>query len=353
MTPLITPWIALLALGVLFALPGAGLAQGFGAVALFGAVVAAIHHAEVIAHRVGEPFGTLILAVAITTIEVGLILSIMIAGGPEKAATARDTIYSALMIITTGVMGGCLFVGAQRFREQAYRVEGAMSVLAAIITLSVIALILPMLTTTVAGPVYSKSQLMFIALVSLALWTFFVRIQAGRHRDYFLPSTQPDDEDQHAEPPSDREAWHSFGLLLASLVAVIGLAKGLSPSLEGYLVANGAPKAVVGLVIALVVLLPETGAALQAARANRFQTSMNLALGSGLASIGLTIPAVAAASIGLNLPLTLGIGAKEATLLVMAFSVNAITLGIGRTNVLLAAVHLAIFATYLFLTFVP
>lgn len=347
------PWLALAALALLFALPNVAAVQVAAAVALFGAVIVSIHHAEVIAHRVGEPFGTLILAVAITTIEVGLILSIMITGGPEKAATARDTIYSALMIITTGVMGACLFVGAQRHREQAYRVEGAMSILAAMITLSVIALILPTLTTTVAGPVYSTSQLIFIALISLGLWSFFVRIQSGRHRDYFLPMGSTADEDHHAEPPSAQAAWQSFGLLLAALIAVIGLAKGLSPSLESVIAAIGAPKAVVGLVIALVVLLPETGAAVQAARADRFQTSMNLALGSGLASIGLTIPAVVAASIGLNLPLTLGIGAKEATLLVMAFSVNAITLGIGRTNVLLAAVHLALFATYLFLTFVP
>jgi len=323
------------------------------AIALIGAVFAAVHHAEVVAHRVGEPFGTLVLAISVTVIEASLILSMMLAGGPGKEVLPRDTIYSAIMIIANGVVGICLLVGALRHREQSFRVEGAGPALAALMALAALSLVLPSFTTTTAGPTYSTSQLEFAAVASLVLWAVFVFFQTVRHRDYFLPPTDAADETAHALPPSNAQTWSSFGLLLVSLVAVVGLAKVLSPVIERAVASAGAPVAVVGIAIAMLVLLPETWAALRAARADRFQTSMNLALGSALASIGLTIPVVVAASILFDIPITLGLAAKDLVMLALTFLVSAVTLGTGRTNLMQGAVHLVIFAAFLFLSLVP
>jgi Ca2+:H+ antiporter len=321
--------------------------------ALMIVVVAAVHHAEVVAHRVGEPFGTLVLALAITVIEVALVVSMMLAGGPEKAALARDSVYAAVMIICSGVIGACLLAGALRHREQSFRIEGAGPALAALVTLATMVLILPVFTTSAAGPRYSKAQLTFTAVASLALWAVFVFVQTVRHRDYFLPPEAAQDESAHAAPPTLGQAWMSFALLFVSLVAVVGLAKVLSPAIEAAVEAVGAPPAVIGVAIAALVLLPEAYAAVRAALANRLQTSMNLALGSALACIGLTIPAVAVASVLLDLPLVLGLEPKDLVLLMLAFVVSTITLGSGRTNLMQGAVHLVIFAAFLFLTLVP
>ena len=321
--------------------------------ALIGAVIAAVHHAEVVAHRVGEPFGTLILAVAVTVIELSLILSMMLAGGPDNSALPRDTIFSAIMIICNGAVGLCLLSGGIKHHEQTFRLEGATSALAALIALTTLSLVLPTFTTSAAGPQYTNLQLAFAAIASLALWGVFVFVQTVRHRDYFLPPAGAGDESLHAPPPSNAAAWTSFGLMLVALVAVIGLAKLLSPAMERGIAAAGAPQAVIGIVIALLVLLPETWAAVRAARADRLQTSLNLALGSALASIGLTIPAVAVAAVLLDMPLQLGLGAKDLVLLTLTFAVAAITLGTGRTNVLQGAVHLVIFAAFLVLALVP
>ena len=320
---------------------------------LIGAVIAAVHHAEVVAHRVGEPFGTLVLAVAITVIEVGLILSMMLAGGPDKAALPRDTIFAAVMIICNGVVGVFLLLGGLRHHEQSFRIESANSGLAALIALASLSLVLPTFTTSSPGPTYTAPQLAFSGVASLALWSVYVFIQTVRHRDYFLPAGDASDENAHALPPSAGLAWASFALLLVSLVAVVGLAKVLSPTIEAAVAAAGAPKAVIGIAIALLVLLPETWAAVRAARANRLQTSINLALGSALASIGLTIPAVALASVLLDMPLVLGLEPKDMVLLMVTFLVGAITLGTGRTNMMQGAVHLVIFAAFLFLALVP
>lgn len=331
---------------------GAALALG-SAAALVAAVVAAVHHAEVVAHRVGEPFGTLVLAVAITVIEVALIISMMLAGGPDKDQLARDTIYSALMIICTGVVGICILVGGLRHHEQSFRMEGANSALAALVALAGLVLVLPTFTTSSPVGTYTGSQLAFAAVTSLALWASFVFVQTIRHRDYFLPERGAGNEDAHAAPPSATMAWVSFGLLLLCLVVVVGLAKQLSPVIERAIDSIGAPKSVLGIAIALLVLLPETWAALRAARANRLQTSMNLALGSALASIGLTVPAVVVTAALLDLPLVLGLQAKELVLLSMTLLVCAITLGSGRTNVMQGAVHMVLFAAFLFLSLVP
>ncbi len=321
--------------------------------ALLAAVAASVHHAEVIAHKVGEPYGTIVLALAVTVIEAALVLSIMLAGGANAAAVPRDTVYSAVMIICTGVVGVCILLGGLRHREQSFRIEGTNSGLAALAALSVLVLVMPSLTTSSPGATYTNSQLVFVALSSLALWAVFVFIQTVRHRDYFLPAAAPADESVHAPPPSSGAAWASFVLLLVALVAVVGLAKVLSPSLEQLVVHWELPKTVVGILIAMIVLLPETWAAIRAARADRLQTSMNLAIGSALASIGLTIPVVVVAAVALDLPLVLGVDDKDVALLALTFLVGGITLGSGRTNMMQGAVHLVIFAAFLFLTLVP
>lgn len=320
---------------------------------LVGSVIAAVHHAEVVAHRVGEPFGTLVLALSVTAIEVALIVSLMMAGGEEKATLARDTIFATVMIITGGVIGLSLFLGSLRHGEQRFKVEGAAPAFATLVSLSTLVLIMPVFTTSAPGANYSLSQKVFFGASSLLLWSVFVFFQTVRHRDYFLPAADPSDETRHAAPPSTGRALASFGLLLLSLASVVGLAKALSPHIEAAVAAAGAPQAVVGIAIALLVLMPESWSAVRAALANRLQTSTNLALGSALASIGLTVPAVVLASILLDRPLVLGLAPKDMVLLLLTFVVGAIGLGNGRTNLMQGAVHLSIFAAFLFLALVP
>lgn len=334
-----------------------GAMVGLLAVALVAAVFLAVHHAEVVAHRVGEPFGTLLLAVAVTVIEVALVVSLMLSGGEAKAALARDTVFAAIMIVCNGVVGLCLLMGGMRHREQGFQVQGATALMAVLAALATLTLVLPNFTTTATGPVFSASQLAFAGVVSLVLYGVFVFVQTVRHRDYFLPAPgaapASHGDEHHAAPPTNAAALASGALLLVSLVAVVGLAKSLAPTIERTVAALGAPAAVVGVVIALLVLLPEGLAAVRAARADRIQTSLNLALGSALASIGLTIPVVGALSIALGLPLVLGLDAKDIVLLALTLLVSALTLGTGRTTVLQGTVHLVIFAVFLFLAVVP
>src|SRR5262245_16158637 len=319
---------------------------------LIATVFAAVYHAEVAAHRIGEPFGTLVLAVAVTVIEVALIVSIMLGFAADKAGLARDTVFAAVMIVCNGIVGLCLLAGGVRHHEQGFQLQGASAALAVLAALTVLTLVVPNFTTSTPGPTFTNSQLVFAGLVSLVLYGSFVFIQTVRHRDYFLPNEGGND-DMHAPPPSNTLALVSAALLGIALIGIVSLAKSLTPALETIVAWVGAPKAVVGIAIALLVLLPEGLAALRAASANRLQTSLNLALGSALASIGLTIPAVAAVSILLGQPLALGLGVKDMVLLFLTLLVGVITLGTGRTTVLQGIVHLVIFATFLFLAVVP
>lgn len=328
------------------------------AVVLAGAVLAAVHHAEVVAHRVGEPFGSLVLAVAVTVIEVALIVTLMVSGGPESASLARDTVFAALMITTTGIVGLSLMVGAQRFHTTLFNAEGSGAALATVTTLAALSLVLPTFTTSQPGPEFSPAQLIFAALASLALYVMFVLTQTVRHRDFFLPVSQEgqreqEDCDEHAAPPSSREALISLGLLLVSLVAVVGLAKVESPAIEDAVAAVGFPPSFVGVVIALLVLLPETLAAVRAARRGRVQTSLNLAYGSAMASIGLTIPTIALASIWLDGPLVLGLGATQIVVLILTVVVSVLTIVPGRATRLQGGVHLVLLAAFLFLAVSP
>lgn len=332
-----------------------GLAGVIGAaVIMMGCVLAAVHHAEVVAHRVGEPFGTLVLAIAVTIIEVSLIVSLMLSGSGDTATLARDTVFAAIMIIMNGIVGLCLLVGGVRHHEQRFVLKGVSSALCVLAAMASLSLVLPNFTSTVSGPFFSPSQLIFVAIVSMILYGAFVLVQTVRHRDYFLPSGEGDlKQDDHAAPPTMKETWIAFGVLIVALIGVVLLAKSLSSHIEKAVVGAGLPLAVVGVLIAALVLAPESLAAIKAARRNRLQTSLNLALGSALATIGLTIPAVAVLSVIMGWPLSLGLDTKSMVLLLLSFIVSIFSLGTGRTTVLQGVTHLVIFATYLFVTIVP
>jgi Ca2+:H+ antiporter len=319
---------------------------------LVAAVMVAVHHAEVIALRVGEPFGTLVLALAVTVIETSLIVALMLTGGEATTALARDTVFATVMIICNGVVGLCLLLGALRHRVLSFNFEGTSPALSVLATLATTVLVLPRFTSSTPGPTLSQSQLVFTGAVSLTLYGVFVFVQTVRHREYFLPAACADDED-HGPPPSNAVSFMSFAMLLLSLVSVVGLAKCVAPSIESAVEAAGVPHAVVGIAIAFIVLLPETWAAARAALRNRMQTSFNLALGSALATIGLTIPAVAMTSVLLGLSLHLGLPAKEIVLLALTLLISAMTLAGGRATVLQGAVHLVLFAVFLFMAVVP
>jgi Ca2+:H+ antiporter len=276
----------------------------------------------------------------------------MITGGTDTTELARDTVFAAIMIVCNGIVGLCLLAGGLRHREQGFQLHGAKAALTVLIALTTLTLVLPNFTRTTPGPTFSPSQLVFAATVSLVLYGSFLFVQTVRHRDYFLP-VGGGGEEAHALPPPTRIALLSAGLLLASLVLVVALAKALTPTVEHGIATVGAPRSVVGIVIAGLVLLPEGLASYRAAQANRLQTSMNLALGSVLATIGLTIPAVTGVSILLGRPLTLGLDSEEELLLGLTLFVIVLTLGTGRTTVLQGIVHLVLFAVFLFLAVVP
>jgi len=324
-------------------------------IALIGGVLAAVHHAEVIAHKTGEPYGSLVLAICVTVIEVSLIISMMLTGHEGSQFIARDAVFATVMIVMNGVIGLCIFIGGLKHHEMTFRNEGTNSALAVLTALSTFILIMPIVTVSTPGPDFTKSQLAFAGTACFALYVAFLFFQTVSHRDYYLPKTkdQKTDVNFHADKPSNLKTAISGVLLVLSLIVVVGLAELLSPAIEAGVEAAGAPKTIVGIAIALLVLLPEGFAAVRAARANRLQSSLNLALGSALASIGLSIPAIAAIAIFFDLPLSLGISNLNMTLMYLSFFIGALTLAIGRTTLLQGVVHLIIFFEYLFLSLVP
>jgi len=324
-------------------------------ITLIGAVLAAVHHAEVIAHKTGEPYGSLVLAICVTVIEVSLIISMMLTGHEGSQFIARDAVFATVMIVMNGVIGLCIFIGGLKHHEMSFRNEGTNSALAVLTALATFILIMPIVTVSTPGPDFTKSQLAFAGIASFALYIAFLFFQTVSHRDYYLPKAvdQKTDVNFHAHKPSNLKTAVSGGLLVLSLIVVVGLAELLSPAIEAGVEAAGAPKTIVGIAIALLVLLPEGFAAVRAARANRLQSSLNLALGSGLASIGLSIPAIAAIAIIFDLPLSLGISNLNMTFMYLSFFIGALTLAIGRTTLLQGVVHLIIFFEYLFLSLVP
>lgn len=342
---------AFIALLVISAVGKSGVTITAAAVFLALAISASIHHAEVIAKRVGPSIGALILALAVTVIEVGLIVSIMANDSPSAAVVARDTVFAAVIIVTNGIAGICFLIGGLRYREVEFRVEGTSSLLAVLATLVGVTLVLPNFTTSTPGPTYSTSQLIFVSVASLVLYSSLIIAQTVTHADYFAVENSSDSELDAV--PSRRKTFWSGAALFLSLTAVIGLAKTLSPTIESALVKFGAPKESVGIVIALLVLLPEAGAALAAARANQLQTSLNLALGSGAASIALTIPVISLYSIWTDRHISLGLDSKSIAFVILTFLVSSLTLGTGKSAALKGIVHLTILFAFLTLSFVP
>jgi len=324
-------------------------------VMLIGGVLSAVHHAEVIAHKTGEPYGSLVLAICVTIIEVSLIISMMLTGHEDSQFIARDAVFATVMIVMNGVIGLCIFIGGLTHHEMSFRNEGTNSALAVLTALATFILVMPIVTVSTPGPDFTKSQLAFAGIASFALYAAFLFFQTVSHRDYYLPKTEDKKTDInfHAHKPSNLKTTVSTALLILSLIIVVGLAELLSPAIEAGVKAAGAPKTIVGIAIAMLVLLPEGFAAVRAARANRLQSSLNLALGSALASIGLSIPAIAAIAIAFDLPLSLGISSLNMTLMYLSFFIGALTLAIGRTTLLQGVVHLIIFFEYLFLSLVP
>jgi Ca2+:H+ antiporter len=318
---------------------------------LIAAVLSAVHHAETIAHAVGEPFGTLVLALAVTMIEVSLIVSLMFAGGKDTSVLARDTVFAAVMIILNGMIGLSILTGGIRFKQQKFIQQGINAALITLVTISVLTLILPNFTVSVAGPFYNKQQLLFAAIVTLILYGTFVLVQNVRHRDHFQSTDEnPEESTEH---PSARTAWVSGFLLILCLGAVVALAESLAPGLEAWIKSIGAPVSLVGVIIAVVVLLPEGLSAYNAARKNQLQKSLNLSLGSALASIGLTIPTVSFVSLITGLPLSLGIAPGSAVLFLLSLFVIILSLSTGRTTILPGVVLLLIFAIYIFSIIFP
>jgi Ca2+:H+ antiporter len=323
---------------------------------LIATVFAAVHHAEVVALRVGEPYGSLILALAVTVIEVGMIVVLMIDSPETTKNLARDTVFTAIMITTAGMIGGAILIKSVRRKIATFSPEGVVGALAALASLSILSLVLPSFTTSTPGPTFSSTQLLFAAVTSLVLYLTFVGMQTVRHRDYFLPPAKLNSTQSltmHVNPPSSKQAaWSVFGLI-ASLVAVVGLAKVTSPLIQGVVTGMNLPQMVVALSIAGIVLLPEFISALRAAAYGRTQTSLNLAMGSALASIGLTIPAIAVISLVFGFEVNLGLGATEISLLILTLFVSALTLLPGKATILQGAVHLSIFGAFILLVFTP
>ena len=350
-------WAAPLAAALIYAakvahiIPGdSALVLSVAVVLLGGAAFAAVHHAEVLAVRIGDPFGAILLALAITTLEVGLIISVMASGSPEVETIARDTVYSVVMIVLNGIVGLCLIAGAVRHFQQAFRVQGAVGILSVIITLAVVSLIMPNFTLATPGPTYSTKQLLFVGTITLFLYIVFVFVQTVRHRDDFVIAR---DDPHDVAKPRNKAVIISAVLMVVSLVMVILLAKTLSPVVELAILDAGLPKSVVGVVIGAVVLLPEAVTALKAARSNELQTSLNAALGSALASIGLTIPIIGAASVIFGQSITLGLPPEAMILLVLTLFISTLTFATGRTTVLQGAVHLVLFGVFIFLSAFP
>ncbi|MDE5492015.1 calcium:proton antiporter [Elizabethkingia meningoseptica] len=342
--------LPLLACGIyLLGIDNSIIVEVVAGVLLIGSVLAAVHHAETIAHKLGEPFGTIILAVAITVIEVALIISLMVAGGPEAETLPRDTVLAAIMLILNGIIGLCLLIGGAKFHEQYFGKKSANTALITLISILVLTLVLPNYTTSVRGPYYNTSQLIFVAIISLILYGSFIMVQTVRHKDYFVT----EGETQPHEEVTTQKMILSLVFLVLCLGIVVLLAKALSPSIEKMVIDIGAPKSLVGVIIAAVVLLPEGISAIKAARKNQLQTSLNLALGSALASIGLTIPAVVVVCLMYDIDLVLGIDVKSMVLLALSFFIVMLSLNQGKTNLHYGVVLLVSLVAYIFNVIVP
>lgn len=319
---------------------------------LIGCVIAALAHAEVVSARLGEPFGTLFLTIAVTIIEMSIVVS-MVESGTDDPTEARESVFAAIMIVCNGLVGICLLLGGLRHREQEIHPMGASAYLAVLTALSVTTLILPNHTRSTFGPTLSAGQLAFVSILSVVLYGAFLFIQTVRHRSYFVDANY--DADHVGERPDDWRTMVALIWLGASLLGVVFLSRPVIANVEEVLRDIGVAdvNAVAGASMALLVLLPEALNAIRAAMRNSLQTALNGALGSILATVGLTVPAVAAVSLIGDHELILGLDSRDSVMLMLTLLLSVISFGAGRTNVLTGFVHLVVFATYVFLLFVP
>ena len=326
--------------------------QSIAGLLLIGSVMSAVHHSEIVAHRVGEPYGTIILAVSITIIEVSVIISLMMSGGEEASSLARDTVYSATMLILNGIVGLCLFIGGLKFHEQTFSRHSVIIALVSLVSIIVFTLVLPTFTKTISGPYYSSPQLLFASFACLVIYAAFIFAQTVRHREYFL--TKDDSNEVAVTKAVTRRAFLiSIAFLLISLAIVVLLAKSLTPAIEKIVLSYNLPKTLVGVVIATIILLPEGIAAITAARKNRLQTSLNLALGSALASIGLTIPVVSMISHFYDLKIELGLDPLSIVLLLLSMLTVNLSLNSGRSNIVYGTVLLVNLVAFIYLIVYP
>jgi Ca2+:H+ antiporter len=330
----------------------ASLGMAFILVWLFPVTLACIfgvvRHGDHIALRLGEPYGTLILTLAVTIIEVVSIVTMMLHGA-NNPTLVRDTIFAVVMIVLNGMVGFSLLLGGWRHREQQYNLQGANTYLGVIIPLAVVSLILPNFTTTTVGPTLSLLQETFVAVMAVALYGTFLAIQTGRHRGHFTFGDEPKPPEE--SPDQSRSLAYHVTLLLFYLVTVAYLAEQLARPIDDLVEVVHAPAALAGLMIAILVATPEAVSAVSAARANRVQRSVNISLGSVLATIGLTVPSVLVISHLTGRRIVLGVQNSDLVLLPLTLLICVVTFASGRTNILQGAVHVLLFAAYVLLIF--
>ncbi len=326
--------------------------QSLAGFLLIGSVLSAVHHSEIIAHRVGEPYGTIILAVAITIIEVAVIISLMLSGGDEAISLARDTVYAAAMLILNGIVGLCLFIGGFKHHEQTFSKHSVTIALVSLVSIIVFTLVLPTFTKSISGPYYSSSQMLFASIACIVIYAAFILAQTVRHREYFLTEEQGS-HDPAKSLVTNRSLITSVVFLLVSLIIVVLLAKTLSPTIEEIIIGYDLPKTLVGVVIAGIILLPEALAAIIAAKKNKLQTSLNLALGSALASIGLTIPVVSVVCHLYDIQIVLGLDYLSMILLMLSVLTVMLSLKSGRSNIVYGTILLVNLMAFIFLIVYP
>ena len=329
---------------------------------LFGVMIwcafGVVRHADALAELLGEPYGTLILTLAVISMEVAILATVMLGGDPNPTLP-RETMFAILMIVLNGMVGTVLAIGGLRYVEQEYNLQGAMAYLAVITPLAIIALVIPTFTQATTGPTFTTQQAVVFGLITALLYGAFLTIQTTRHRNFFIQPTKPAKHEELAEPASPEP--HTHGpvysapyhaiLLLATLLPVVLLSKPLAKLLDYGTEQAGLPIALGGVLIAILILAPEWAAACQAAARNQLQRAVNLSLGSALSTIGLTVPVVLAISIFTGTPLELGLNNVEIALLAVTLFVCQMTFSGAPTNILLGFVHLVLFFSYLVLVF--
>ncbi|MFK2891960.1 calcium:proton antiporter [Dyella flagellata] len=316
-----------------------------------------VHEAEELAHMLGEPLGTLVLTLSIVIIEVVLISAVML-DSSGSSTLARDTMYAVLMIVLNGVVGLGLLLGGFRHYEQAYNLKGASAYLSVIIPLTLTALVLPDFTTSTPDGSLAPPQALAFSLLTLALYGVFLWLQTGRHRGYFVTAdAQPVDAKSVAQQPagaiSRKKLLRHFALLLVNILPIVILSKSMAKILDYGMAATGAPKALGGIIIAILVFAPEGISALIAARADRLTRAINLCLGSAASTLGLTVPAVLAISLYTGQPVLLGVPPSSIVMLMATLILSAMTFSSARTTMLEGAVHLSLFVVFIVLIFSP